>query len=85
MAGGGELMLLVGAAVGWFLIGPAVNGPVMSIVDKFGSAVGGIGGSSGSRGKGTSGTGGPVSGTSSYNAGGGYNAMVGGMITHYPN
>lgn len=89
-----DLMLLVGAAVGWFVIGPAVNGPVMDIVDKIGGSVSGAvqgqsagststGGSS--RGSGTAPRGGRGGGSSPYGGAGFANAMVGGMLTHYPN
>lgn len=43
-----ELMLLVGAAVGWFIVGPIVNGPVMTVVDGIMGKIGGGGGAGGS-------------------------------------
>lgn len=91
-----DLMLLVGAAVGWFVIGPAVNGPVLDIFDKVSGTVSGAvsGGSAGStstggssRGSGTAPRGGRGGGGggSRYGGAGFANAMVGGMLTHYPN
>lgn len=90
MAGDNLLMTLLGVGIGWFIVAPVVSGPVMQIIDKIGSTVqGAVGGQSAGSTGGGAGSGSAPRGGKGGGGSPGYSgyaqAMVGGMLTHYPN